>query len=123
MVGVGFMLIVEIYRLSYLPGYSTLNKFINSFRDGKDIGEFVWAHVYLLLGCSLTIWLGELGGLSGVIALGLCDSTASIVGKSVGRTKWFDSKKSVEGSIVFMICCTLGMIYTCETEFGNNVSL
>ncbi len=67
-------------------------------------------HIYTLVGCSAPLWLAmsfsakaqsamPLKLLSGVLSTGIGDSAASIVGSLVGRIKYPDSKKSVEGTM------------------------
>ena len=42
-------------------------------------------------------------GLVGVILLGVGDTVASVVGKSIGRLKWSQSNKTIEGTVAFVL--------------------
>jgi len=96
------------------------------FLDEKDLrgGNFIITHLSLLLGCAIPCWTCELlvsladhfkfrqdlayPSLIGVIVIGIGDSFGAIVGKYFGKTKWPDSKRSIEGSLsmfVSMSCC------------------
>ena len=62
------------------------------------------------MGCALPVWLSgllespsDILCLSGILSLGVGDSLASLVGKAIGKTKWHKSKKSVEGTIAFVV--------------------
>lgn len=44
-----------------------------------------------------------LASLSGILSLGFGDATASLVGKRFGRCKWPGTKKTVEGTLAFII--------------------
>ena len=103
-----------------------IDRFYAIFLDDKDIrgGNFVITHLSLLLGCAIPCWTCELlaslayhskfrqdfayPSLIGVIVIGVGDSFGAIVGKYWGKTKWPDSKRSIEGSLsmfVSMSCC------------------
>ncbi|RUO95322.1 hypothetical protein BC936DRAFT_144457, partial [Jimgerdemannia flammicorona] len=49
-----------------------------------------------------------LAGLSGILALGLGDSMASIVGKYLGRHRWPGTNKTVEGTAAYVASVLLG---------------
>ena len=94
------------------PIGASLHIFFSEFVDSrdKDSGPVILSHFYLLTGCAGGLWL-EGGGIkrfTGVLAIGVGDALASIMGKLFGRTRWAsliggDSNKTVEGSAVFVI--------------------
>ncbi|KAJ3324906.1 hypothetical protein HDV06_005494 [Boothiomyces sp. JEL0866] len=81
------------------------------FLDDRDkSGSAILSHVYLLLGCALPIWFSNLSlpssvtiPLCGTFALGIGDALASTVGKAIGVTKWANRRKSVQGTLAFII--------------------
>ena len=106
---------VRVYELEYIGTF--LSQGVSGFLDEKDQGTLILTHIYLLVGCSLPIWISpfrvastarELLLLSaGVISLGIGDTAASIGGTLWGRTKLPNSSKSVEGTI----CSILAEIF------------
>ena len=84
-------------------------------RDGQGV---ILSHLFLLLGCTIPImtmytlndWDPENQNrwvylsLSGLFFVGLGDSTAALVGRDMGETRWFfGSHKTVEGSLACII--------------------
>lgn len=103
-------LFLETVRLSGDEVFGDiLNKKTAGFLDEKDSGKLILTHIYLLVGCSLPIWIFPLkmptdGSeflllCSGIISLGIGDAAASIGGTLWGKTKIFGSNKSVEGTL------------------------
>ncbi|KAI3639836.1 hypothetical protein MIR68_002150 [Amoeboaphelidium protococcarum] len=79
-----------------------------------DSGPMILSHLYLLIGCSLPLFITMyipnltsgnqnarvLASTAGIVALGIGDTFAALVGKRYGRLKWSKlSNKSIEGSI------------------------
>nr|CAG4641955.1 EOG090X0BFL [Eurycercus lamellatus] len=122
-----FLEAIRIYQIDGLG--SLLNSSMAGFLDEKDQGSIILTHIYLLVGCSLPVWMFPrsvassteevLLLCSGIISLGVGDSAASIGGSLFGRTKWPSSEKSLEGTacsivaeMIFAVCLELG-------TFGN----
>ena len=81
-----------------------LNEFMARCRNELDSGEMVLSHLYLLLGCAIPFWFNlndlKMSSLSGVIALGIGDSLASIGGRAYGQMRWHPGTlKTIEGSL------------------------
>lgn len=97
----------RLYNLEYLG--DILNTSMNGFLDEKDQGVLILTHIYLLVGCSLPLWIFPLQAAtsvsdylllcSGVVSLGIGDTAASIGGTLWGTTKYPGSSKSVEGTL------------------------
>lgn len=72
----------------------------------------ILSHFYLLTGCASGLWLEGRGikQMTGVLALGVGDSMASIVGKRFGRIRWAASPKTVEGTVAFVLSMVLAAV-------------
>jgi len=114
--------VIEAYKIQ--PFYQLIHKTVIQFKSSQDTGKFVLTPLYLLLGCSLPIWLDFLknssatkppiSSFSGILSVGIGDAAASVIGSKFGRHKVFGTKKSVEGflaSVVFQ-CFTI-FIFQC----------
>lgn len=103
----GFLFLEAVRLLGNEFLGEVLNQKMTGFLDEKDAGKLILTHIYLLVGCSIPIWLFPLGEpnngrevlllCSGVISLGVGDAAASIGGTLWGKTKIFGNNKSLEG--------------------------
>jgi dolichol kinase len=110
-------IILETARVIKLyPVSDALESSVEAFIDEKDAGKLALTPIYLLVGCSAPLWIHnspcDLTGssafeflplISGLLSIGVGDTFASIVGSTLGRHKWGNSKKSVEGTIASII--------------------
>lgn len=104
---------VEFVRATALyPIGSQIHEALLAYVDERDtVGPLVVSHVYLMLGIFLPILFHK--SPIGIVCLGLGDSSASIVGRRIGSIKWFDTKKSVQGTLAFIFMASAG-IYFCQ---------
>ncbi|KAG6330838.1 hypothetical protein ID866_8254 [Astraeus odoratus] len=108
------------------PFGAAVHLFMNEFLDQKDSGTAILSHFYLLAGCAGSVWLEgptQLDQYTGILALGVGDALASIVGKRFGKHRWFaGSPKTVEGSVAFVlslvVCAWLLRIFRLVEEFS-----
>ncbi|KAI8145306.1 hypothetical protein BJV82DRAFT_33585 [Fennellomyces sp. T-0311] len=107
--GVALSAFIYLEYLRYFavwPYGKSIHMFLTEFIDSRDLGPVILSHIYLLLGCAGPVWLGGsnlLASLSGIVALGFGDAAASLVGKKWGRYRWPGTKKTVEGTVAFVI--------------------
>lgn len=108
---------LELARCIQLhPFAEILQSSVAAFIDEKDSGRVAMTPIYLLVGCSLPLWIHnspcDLTGssssellplMSGVLSIGVGDTFASVFGSKFGRHKWPKSQKSVEGTIASII--------------------
>uniref|UniRef100_A0A182P3X6 dolichol kinase n=1 Tax=Anopheles epiroticus TaxID=199890 RepID=A0A182P3X6_9DIPT len=122
------LIVLETARLIQLaPVSNVLNTAVNLFIDEKDAGAIALTPIYLLVGCSLPLWLHPApcdltnsGGLqmltllAGVLSIGIGDTAASVAGYHFGRHKWHAyTNKSVEGTVasVLLQALVIGALY------------
>lgn len=129
-----FLTVLEVARIIQLyPVSDVLETSVSAFIDEKDAGRVALTPLYLLVGCSLSLWIHNspcdlldscsyefLPLLSGILSIGIGDTFASVIGSSFGKFKWSKkSTKSVEGTIASIlaqlafICCLnyMGLLY------------
>lgn len=101
-IALALLIVLETMRIIQLaPIHRILEAAVESFIDEKDAGAVALTPIYLLVGCSLPMWihpcpcdLTDSAGfeliplLSGVISVGIGDTAASIIGSKFGRIKW-----------------------------------
>ncbi|KAF9648803.1 hypothetical protein BDM02DRAFT_3095826, partial [Thelephora ganbajun] len=97
------------------PFGASVHVFMNEFLDNKDTGTAILSHFYLLTGCANSVWFegpSQLLHFTGLLALGVGDALASVVGKRLGRNRWSPSnQKTGEGSIAFTLSVTLSALF------------
>lgn len=105
-----FLLLESIRHYRIQPFSQYIQSSFAVFLDEKDNGSLILTHIYLLIGCSLPLWLchgveavTRVQLLSGVLCIGIGDSAASYFGSKFGRFKFPDSPKSVEGTVASII--------------------
>ncbi|KAJ3066867.1 hypothetical protein HDU98_009888 [Podochytrium sp. JEL0797] len=121
-VALSALILIEYIRVfTVWPFGHNISVFLRNFLDNKDRGVFILSHFYLLLGCALTVYIdamvedGGRAGLYGVVALGVADACASVVGYRYGKVKWGGGGgKTVEGTVAFVgsmfgACVLLGV--------------
>jgi len=113
----GIFNLIECLRVLNIPPLGEIvNIAFSTFLDEKDQGPLILTHFYLLAGCSLPLWLVpeftknfHLAMLSGILAIGIGDTMASIGGTWFGRNRWPETSKTVEGTLFsigsqFLVC-------------------
>ncbi|GAB1868650.1 dolichol kinase [Camponotus japonicus] len=110
-------IIIEVIRLLSIPPLGEiLQQGFTVFADEKDC-LLSLTPIYLLCGLSFPLWMPTnnltlLILLSGVLTVGIGDTTASFVGSRWGLHKWLGTEKSVEGTVACIfsqICIIFGL--------------
>lgn len=120
-------IMLETIRIIALPPFQKpLNLAVKTFIDEKDAGLVAFTPIYLLVGCSIPLWIHPvpcditdsagfelLKLLSGILSVGIGDMAASVLGARLGKHKWPNSIKSVEGTLasIFFQCLTVGIFW------------
>ena len=86
-----------------------LSLLLAQFVDGRVVSLIILDHFSLLLGIAAPVWMtavedtNTLAPWAGLLAVGVGDSFASVVGSSIGRIRVFgdESPKTLEGAIAF----------------------
>ncbi|XP_058015190.1 dolichol kinase [Ahaetulla prasina] len=133
-----FILLEYVRYFTIKPFGQTLRQLLSLFLDERDSGPLILTHIYLLLGMSFPVWLvprpcapkgaltgaGALAPYSGVLAVGVGDSVASIFGSAMGEVKWPGTKKTFEGtmSAIFAQIIAVALIVIFDTSVDLNAS-
>ena len=131
MIAFVLFIVIEVLRIFQIqPFGKTLNQVLDVFRDKQDQGPLLLTPIYLLLGLSAPLWLSfnykhsnvlhPLLPFSGIVSLGLGDTSAAVFGKLYGHTPWPGSQKTYIGSMACLLSqilawFTLMMVF--ETPF------
>ncbi|KAI9104080.1 hypothetical protein DFS34DRAFT_305494 [Phlyctochytrium arcticum] len=98
--------LIRGYRLH--PLGTPLHTAFGSFLDARDSGPVILAHIYLLGGCALPVFLACLSSnhsvsqYSGILLLGIGDTAASCIGQAYGSIYW-PNRKTIEGTAAFVV--------------------
>uniref|UniRef100_A0A8D0H3D4 dolichol kinase n=1 Tax=Sphenodon punctatus TaxID=8508 RepID=A0A8D0H3D4_SPHPU len=127
---------VRYFRIK--PFGQMLRHLLSLFLDERDSGPLILTHIYLLLGMSLPVWLfprpcapkavlsgaGAFVPYSGVLAVGIGDTVASIFGSTVGEIKWPGTKKTFEGTMtaIFAQIIAVALILIFDSSVDLNAS-
>ncbi|NWR03439.1 DOLK kinase, partial [Paradoxornis webbianus] len=131
-----FLEYVRYFRIK--PFGQTLRHLLSLFLDERDSGPLILTHIYLLLGMSLPVWLfprscapkgtlpgaGALVPYSGVLAVGVGDTIASVFGSTMGEIKWPGTKKTFEGTMtaIFAQIIAVALILIFDSSVNLNSS-
>eukprot|EP00940_MAST-03C_sp_MAST-3C-sp2_P000326 g326.t1 len=128
-VAAALLVVVECFRVLRVPIISKMfDRYILSFTDDRDRGAVVLSHFYLLLGCALPHWLtltqcnnheSSHCRAAGVLAVGVGDAFAAVVGSSCGRLKWPGTSKTIEGTGA----AVLSMVMVSALLLGGSLSV
>ncbi|GJQ14468.1 hypothetical protein GpartN1_g6259.t1 [Galdieria partita] len=101
------LIIVELGRASHVYGIRWwVNDYMSALVDYRDNGTIYMTHLYLLLGSCFTLWQHppcSLLGMSGMVTLGIVDTTTACFGTFSGKTKWPGTYKTMEGTFSGML--------------------
>ncbi|XP_019396297.1 PREDICTED: dolichol kinase [Crocodylus porosus] len=131
-----FLEYVRYFRIK--PFGQMLRHLLSLFLDERDSGPLILTHIYLLLGMSLPVWLfprpcahkgflsgtGALVPYSGVLAVGVGDTIASVFGSTMGEIKWPGTKKTFEGTMtaIFAQIIAVALILIFDISVNLNSS-
>ncbi|CAG2170443.1 unnamed protein product [Oppiella nova] len=108
-------LVLQVLRVRRVPLiYRSIESVFDKFRDQKDSGFLTLTHIYLLIGCSLPLWISPSNGISiasGVISVGLGDTAAAVGGSLFGRNRWRGSHKTYEGTFFAFIAQLMSSLF------------
>ncbi|GEQ72332.1 hypothetical protein JCM33374_g6019 [Metschnikowia sp. JCM 33374] len=104
-------------RLTFIG--DILHNSLHLFQDEKDLsGPLSLSYIFLLVGVGIPIgygvYLGDVVSMRsylGLVALGLGDSFASIIGKRFGKNKWKGESKTVEGTLTYIVVTFLSFVF------------
>ena len=113
---------VECMRvLKIEPFGEYFEAYLGSFRDSQDQGLIISRPIYLMAGFTLPLWLHQcvlcdtLSLNSGVLALGVGDTFAALVGSKFGKKQWPQTNRSMEGAAAFTVSTLLAVAILCLT--------
>lgn len=105
-----YFFFIKLIRIINIPIIGPiLESVVQTFRDEKDQGVLTLTHIYLLVGCSMPIWIfpyftsHNLAISSGLITIGFGDTAASVFGYLFGKNYWSGTHKTIEGTFCAMI--------------------
>ncbi|CAJ1412648.1 unnamed protein product [Effrenium voratum] len=109
---------LEVGRCCGAPLSDVQNRYLAKFLDKREdiTRDLVLTHLYLLLGCSLPVWLetwrppsasSNLRKYAGLLLIGVGDSCAALFGILYGRLRWPSSHRTFVGSTAFAVSVTL----------------
>lgn len=100
-------LMVEYIRFLHLyPVGQYLDRHLRSFADFRDEqGPIIISYIYLIIGVALPLLIND--SIVGIVSLGVGDSLASIIGKKMGKHRWPNTLKTIEGTIAFVLATTI----------------
>ncbi|KAM9206910.1 LOW QUALITY PROTEIN: dolichol kinase-like [Dugong dugon] len=125
---------VRYFRIK--PLGHTLQSLLSLFLDERDNGPLILTHIYLLLGMSLPCLVprpctqkSNMGGAralvpyAAVLAVGVGDTVASVLGSTMGEIRW-PGKKTFEGTMmsVFSQIISVVLILIFDSEVDLNYS-
>ncbi|CCD23192.1 dolichol kinase NDAI_0B01580 [Naumovozyma dairenensis CBS 421] len=110
-----FLSIEYLRFINLHPIGPILNEHLKTFTDYRDNkGPLIISYIYLIIGISIPLLVNN--SPIGLISLGIGDSMASIIGGKFGHFKWPGSKKTLEGTMAFILTTSF-TCYCLKTYF------
>lgn len=130
----GILIFIELLRILSIPPFgNSLQEIFVVYSDDKDQGMFSLTQLYLMVGCSLPLWIHPalcdvtdssgvylLPLLSGLLCIGVGDTGASAIGVTCGLHTWAGTRKTVEGTLGCILSQLLffGVLYQFDFLIG-----
>ncbi|KAH3687556.1 hypothetical protein WICPIJ_001457 [Wickerhamomyces pijperi] len=97
-----FLMVEQLRYLKLSPFGEYLDTQLRTFTDFRDErGPLIFSYIYLMIGITFPILVN--GSVVGLVVLGAGDSLASIIGSTYGEIHWGKSKKTLEGTMTFVV--------------------
>lgn len=119
-----FIIVESIRTYNIFNISSFIELYCRPFLDERDSGALILTHIWLLIGCSLPLWIANIKFryhenysqlpnekmllfnmycACGIIVLGVGDAMAATIGSKYGKINWPSTNKTIEGSIAGVI--------------------
>lgn len=108
-----------------------LQSFYSAFIDDRkdNSGQLIVSHIFLIIGCAAPLWVSEvLSNRSsspssssplvtefGVLCIGIGDAMGAVVGKTIGKHKWGNNQRTLEGSLAMWSSMIVVGIFLCSS--------
>lgn len=99
-----------------------LSEIISRSGDINELGKGPALYALVLYLVTLGFWKNDPIGMIAMSQLAIGDGFAEVIGKKYGKTKWLNSKKSVEGSMAFILSSSFFTFFSLNivTFFENS---
>ena len=108
-----------------------LQSFYTAFIDDRkdDGGQIIVSHIFLIIGCAAPLWVSEilskrissptstslLVAEFGVLCIGIGDAMGAVVGKNIGKHKWGNNQRTLEGSLAMWLSMIVVGMFLCSS--------
>lgn len=120
------LLVIETVRRDIPALQSFYMTFLDDRKDND--GHIIVSHMFLILGCAAPLWISQaivkdevttqslLLAQFGVIVIGVGDAMGAVVGKGIGKYRWGENLRTLEGSLAMLLSTVLAGAVTCRSN-------